>query len=449
MGYYRIKKGLDLPIRGEPGDTVSPGPAVRKVALMGGDYIGMKPKFEVSVGDKVKLGQLLFTDKKMNRIRFTSPGCGKVEAIHRGEKRAFVSIVIALEDKEEITFPVHQPNQLNKLDRESVVKQLIDSGEWTALRARPFDKVADPDTEPHSIFVNVMDTRPLAPSPQDILQDREDDFVYGLKVISRLTKGKVYVCKVPDMVLPDADIRNLSIESFRGPHPAGLVGTHIHFLDPVNRNKTVWHIGLQNVIAIGHLFTTGHIDVERVVSIAGPGVLDPKLIRTRTGASTEELTENELKSGHMRVISGSVLSGYSAAAETAFLGRYHQQISVLPEFTRLGFFGWLSPGFHLYSVKKIVASRFLPKKLFDFTTAAHGGERAIVPVGSYEKVMPLDILPTYLLRALAVDDIDEAEKLGCLELAEEDLALCTYVCPSKIDHGRNLRRNLTIIEKEG
>jgi len=438
-----------LPIQGVPADMVTPGSAVRRVAVMGTDFIGMKPRFAVSAGDKVKLGQVLFTDKKLDRIRYTSPGCGKVEAIHRGEKRAFISVIIALEDKEELTFPVHQPNTLNSLDRDTVVKQLLDSGEWTALRARPFDQVADPEAEPHSIFVNVMDTRPLAPSTQTILQDREDDFVYGLKVISRLTTGKVYVCKAPDMVLPDADIENLSVESFRGPHPAGLVGTHIHFLDPVNRNKTVWHIGLQHVIAIGHLFTTGHIDVERVVSIAGPGVLDPKLIRTRKGASVEELTENELKTGDMRVISGSVLSGYTARAETSFLGQFHQQISVVPEFTKPGFFGWLSPGFRLYSVKKIVASRFLPKKLFNFTTAAHGGERAIVPVGSYEKVMPLDILPTYLLRALAVDDIDEAEKLGCFELGEEDLALCTYVCPSKIDHGRNLRRNLTIIEKEG
>jgi Na+-transporting NADH:ubiquinone oxidoreductase subunit A len=211
----------------------------------------------------------------------------------------------------------------------------------------------------------------------------------------------------------------------------------------------VWYIQVQDVIAIGILFTTGILDVSRIISLAGPGARNPRLIRTRIGASVSDITRDELKEGEQRVISGSVFSGHTAEGVTGFLGRFHQSASVIPEGRKRVFMGWLSPGFNLFSVKNILLSGLLPKKKFIFTTALHGGRRSIVPIGSYEKVMPLDILPTYLLRALAVDDVEEAEKLGCLELDEEDLALCTFVCPSKINHGENLRRNLTLIEKEG
>ena len=443
----KIKKGLDLPISGKPAAEIHPGNEIKHVALLGHDYVGMKPRFEVEVGDSVKLGQLLFFDKKMPAIRYTSPGGGKVAAIHRGPKRIFLSIIIELEGNDEVVFSSY--NKPDSLDRETIVNQLIESGQWTALRARPFSKVADPAILPHSIFVTAIDTNPLAPSIDRVIQDREEDLIHGLQIISKLTTGKVYVCKSPQTNLSSMDMNGISIETFDGPHPSGLVGTHIHFLDPVHRDKTVWYIGIQDVISVGHLFLTGHIDVERIVSLAGPGVQKPGLIRTRIGASVGDLTEDKINDGDQRIISGSVLSGFTAEGEMAFIGRYHQQISIISEYRKLGFFGWLNPGFNLFSLKRVTASHFLPKKMFGFTTAAHGGKRAIVPVGSYEKVMPLDILPNYLLRALAVDDIEEAEKLGCLELDEEDLALCTFVCPSKINHGQNLRRNLTIIEKEG
>jgi Na+-transporting NADH:ubiquinone oxidoreductase subunit A len=239
------------------------------------------------------------------------------------------------------------------------------------------------------------------------------------------------------------------VEEFAGNHPAGNPGTHIHFLDPVHRHKEVWHAGAQDVSAIGILFTRGTLYMDRIVSLAGPDVKNPRLIRTRLGASLSDLTSRECNPGLRRIISGSVFSGHTADGPTAFLGRYHQQITVLPEDRSRTFLGWLSPGLNLFSVKNIVASRLFPRRKLDFTTSTHGGKRAIIPIGSYEKVMPLDILPTHLLRALAVNDIDEAEKLGILELDEEDLALCTFVCPSKINHGENLRRTLTLIEKEG
>jgi len=445
----KIKKGLTLPINGQPDQKISKGNPVRRVAIIGPDYIGMRPDFVVSIGDRVKLGQLLFTDKKMPLIRYISPGSGTVTGINRGEKRAFLSIVIELDGKEEITFQSFPDDQIKILKRDAVIAQLLESGLWTAMRARPFSKVADPETKPHSIFITAIDTNPLAPSVEMIISEKSDLFKTGLEIISKLTGGKLFVCKPPGTTIPVPDDRNLVIEEFQGPHPAGNVGTHIHFLDPVSRSKTIWYIGAQDIIAIGHLFKTGRLMTDRVIALAGPLALKPRLIRTRLGASLQDLTVNELKDGEMRIISGSVFSGYTADGSLAFLGRYHQQVTVIPEKRERILFGWLSPGANLYSVKNVVLSKMKPRKTFDFSTNMQGGMRSIVPVGSYEKVMPLDILSTYLLRALAVDDIDEAEQLGCLELDEEDLSLCTFVCPSKIEHGQNLRRVLTLIQKEG
>lgn len=449
MGTIHIKKGLDLPIAGEPVQQVDQGQTAKRVALLGDDYVGMKPTMMVQVDEHVKLGQLLFTDKKMPGVKFTSPGSGKVVEINRGAKRKFLSIVIELEGDDEVTFNSYSETQLKSLDRQTIKEELIDSGMWPLLRARPFSKVAKPEGVPHSVFVTAMDTNPLAPSVEKILEGNEKHFENGLQIISKLTDGTVYLCKAPGTKIPVPDLGSLSVNEFSGPHPAGLVGTHIHFLDPVGRHKTVWTINAQDVVTIGILFTTGKINVDRIVSLAGPAVKNPRLLKTRVGASLDDLTAGELAEGDNRIVSGSVLSGFKAAGETGYLGRYHQQISVLPEGRKREFLGWLDPGVNLYSVKKVLLSSLSPRKKFNFNTSLYGGKRAIVPVGSYEKVMPLDILPTFLLRALAVDDVEEAEKLGCLELDEEDLALCTYVCPSKIDHGAELRRNLTIIEKEG
>jgi len=444
-----VKKGLNLPINGQPEQVIDDPKPVSKVALIGPDYPGMKPDFAVAMGEMVKLGQLLFTDKKMPAIRFTSPGSGRVIGINRGEKRVFLSIVIELSGDAEITYQSYQTDKLVMLDRETIIAQLLESGLWTALRSRPFERIANPEDKPHSIFINAMDTNPLAADPATIIRQHSVEFISGMQILLKLTDGSLYLCKAKDADIPVPNVKNLKVEVFQGPHPAGNVGTHIHFLDPVHRGKIVWHLGAQEVIAVGHLFSTGRLLTERVISLAGPGVKKPRLVKTRLGASIMDITKNELTGNINRLISGSVLSGTQAQGELAFLGRYHQQVTVIPEGGKRKFFGWLSPGSDLYSVKNIVISRLFRARKFDFNTDLNGGVRAIVPIGSYEKVMPLDILPTFLLRALAVDDIDESEKLGCLELAEEDLALCTYVCPSKIEHDQNLRRVLTLIEKEG
>jgi Na+-transporting NADH:ubiquinone oxidoreductase subunit A len=314
---------------------------------------------------------------------------------------------------------------------------------------RPFSRVPSPESSPRSIFVTALDTNPLAADAGLIVGQRPDDFAHGLTVLSRLTDGKVFLCVQPGAAIPGSESPGVETVEFDGPHPAGLPGTHIHFLDPVSREKTVWYVNYQDVMAIGSLFTVGRLDLRRVISLAGPAVENPRLLRTRLGASTEELVDGQLTDGPNRVVSGSVLFGRKADGPLAFLGRYHLQVSALPEATERKLFGWISPGMDRYSITNTFASRLIPGKRFAMSTAAYGDGRAVVPVGSYEKVMPLDILPTFLLRALAVDDVEQAEALGCLELDEEDLALCTFVCPGKGDYGAMLRRNLTIIEKEG
>jgi Na+-transporting NADH:ubiquinone oxidoreductase subunit A len=444
-----LGKGLNLPISGAPEQVIRETKHPGKVALLGMDYSRVKPQFRVTAGDYVKLGDLLFVDKKMPSIHYTSPGAGRIVSINRGEKRMLLSIVIQLQGNDEVTFQSYRENQLNSLDSKAVTSLLLVSGLWTAIRTRPFSKVADPDTPPHSIFINAMDTNPLAPSIAHIIKRNEHNFINGLTVLSKLTDGKIFLCKTPGDNIPHPDIESMSVAEFSGPHPAGNAGTHIHYLDPVSRNRHVWYIDAQEVIAVGLLFTTGRLHVERVISLAGPSVKNPRLIKTRIGGSLDEITKGELMDGENRIISGSVFSGHTARGTTSFLGRYHQQVSVIPEERTREFLGWLSPGLNLYSVKNIVLSRLFPGRHFSFTTSTHGSRRAMVPVGAYEKVMPLDIIPTYLLRALEADDIEEAEKLGCLDLDEEDLALCTFVCQSKIDHGAELRRNLTLIEKEG
>lgn len=453
----RIQKGLDLPIDGVPPTQTTDGkpaiqdcPAIATVALVGEDYVGLKPTMAVTEGDSVKLGQLLFTDKKTPGARYTSPGCGKVIALNRGAKRLFQSIVIQLEGDDEVTFSSYAESDLATLSREQVRDNLVESGLWTAFRTRPFSKVPLPDSVPHSIFVTAIDTNPLAASPEIIIGENERDFGFGLQVIRHLTDGKLFLAKAPGAVIAGSDLDFVTAEEFEGPHPAGLPGTHIHFLDPVNEQKTVWSLNYQDVIAIGRLFVTGRLSMDRVVSLAGPAVEHPALVRTRIGASTADLVTGRLKEGDNRVISGSVLSGRTAAGPFAFLGRHHLQVSVLAEGRQRELLGWQMPGFDKYSIRPVFASALVKDRGNPpFTTSLGGSKRAMVPVGMYEQVMPLDLLPTFLLRSLIVGDTEEAQRLGCLELDEEDLALCTFVCPSKYEFGPILRQNLTTIEKEG
>jgi Na+-transporting NADH:ubiquinone oxidoreductase subunit A len=450
----KIKKGLDLPIAGDPEQTIHDGRSVGSVAVIGPDYVELKPTMQVQEGDRVKLGQPLFADKKNPKVVFTAPGSGVVKAVHRGDKRVLQSVVIELDGKDDaVQFARYKPADLASLSVDKVKENLLASGLWTTLRTRPYSKTPNPDSAPAALFVNAMDTNPLAARPEVVIAERSEDFRNGLAVVSRLTEGKVYVCKAPGANIP-ADGGRVTVAEFEGPHPAGLVGTHIHFLEPVSGAKCVWHLDYQAVLAIGALFSTGKLNAERVVALAGPLVDKPRLVRTRVGANLLELTEGELAGGkEPRVISGSVLNGRRATGWGAYLGAFHNQVSVIEEDHSREFMGWIEPGRDKFSALNVFVTS-LPEerakqRKFAFTSNLHGSPRAIVPVGVYETVMPLDILPAQLLRYLVVLDTDMAQALGCLELDEEDLALCTFVDPGKHDFGPVLRKNLMQIEKEG
>ncbi|GAA5169721.1 Na(+)-translocating NADH-quinone reductase subunit A [Modicisalibacter zincidurans] len=424
---------------------------MRHVAVLGSDYVGMKPTMEIREGDRVKLGQRLFTDKKIPGVCFTAPAAGEVVAINRGEKRRLLSVVIKVDEQgEQVAFTAHGAAALESLERQAVVDQLVESGLWTALRTRPYSRTPALDAQPTNIFVTAIDTHPLAADPALVISEQPEAFSQGLKVLKRLTEGRVFLCHAPDASLPGSDVAGIQAESFKGAHPAGLVGTHIHYLSPVSLTRQVWHVGYQDVIAIGKLFAEGILDTRRVVAIGGPLANRPRLVRSRLGASLRELLDGEIGEAESdaRVISGSVFGGNIAEGALSYLGRFHQQVSLLEEGTKRAFMGWLSPGRNKHSVLGIYLSRFTGLGKFAPTTTTNGSERAMVPVGSYETVMPLDILPTQLLRSLIVGDIEMAMQLGCLELDEEDLALCTYVCPGKYEYGPILRDNLTTIEKE-
>lgn len=443
----KINKGLDLPIAGAPEQAVSETVNVRSVALVGLDYVGMKPSMSVKEGDRVKLGQVIFTDKKTPGVQYTAPGAGVVRAINRGERRVLQSVVIELDDREEaIEFGSYSADKLGELSREQVEDNLIQSGLWTAFRTRPFSRVPQMGTTPSSIFVTAIDSNPLAADPAVVIKAEAEAFKQGLKVLTRIGAKAVYLCAAPGADLPA--VEGVVSEEFSGPHPAGNAGTHIHFLDPASRNKIVWTIGYQDVIAFGKLFTEGKLPVDRVVALGGPQVEKPTLLKTRMGASLDELVSGRAGGGENRVVSGSVWNGTTAEGPLAYLGRYHSQVSILEEGNTRDFMGWITPGAEKFSVLKMFTSMLSPGKKFNFTTTTNGSERAMIPVGQFEGLMPLDILPTQLLRALVTGDIVTAMQLGCLELDEEDLALCTFACPGKYEYGPILRDNLTRIEKE-
>ena len=444
----KVRRGLDLPISGLPEQVIHDGPKISQVAVVGSDYPGMKPTMAVREGDRVKLGQVLFTDKKNEGVKFTAPAAGTVVAVNRGERRVFQSLVIDVEGDEAEAFTAYDTEQLQTIDRAAVVDNLVDSGQWVALRTRPYAKVPAIDSAPASIFVTAMDTNPLSADPAVIIAPRSQDFVNGLKVLSRLTDGPVHLCVAPNSAVAGAEVDRVIEHSFSGPHPAGLAGTHIHHIDPVSVNKTVWTIGYQDVLAFGKLFTSGAIDTARVVALAGPQVNRPRLLTTKLGANINQLVIGELANDENRLISGSVLAGRKAANAFAFLGRYHNQVSVIREGREREFLHYLRAGVNKHSALPLFISS-LKNRLFDMTSSTNGSERAMVPVGGYEDVTALDLLPVQLLRSLIVGDTDMAQKLGCLELDEEDVGLYTYVCVGKHEYGAILRENLTRIENEG
>ncbi len=444
-----LKKGLDIPIAGAPEQSIRPGNPIQRVALVGDDYIGMRPGMLVAEGEEVIAGQPLFTDKKNPGILFTAPGSGRVTAIRRGAKRRFMALEIELAGDRQTIFaePVDNPERLSAGELREL---LVRSGMWPTLRTRPYGKTPGIETTPAALFVTAADSAPLAPRPQVIIGQYAAWHQIGLRALRQLLAVPTHYCTDAAELLPAEEVDGLTYWSFKGPHPAGLASTHIHFIEPVHEGKSVWQIGYQDVIAIGHLLATGTLMTERVVALSGSGVIRPGLVTTRLGANLSELCRRELTLDELRLLSGSVLSGRHEEDDgLAFLGRFHNQVAAIEESSGRSIFNWLLPGGQRFSIRPVFLANFLPRRELPMNTALWGGRRAIYPLGTYDEVMPLDIIATSLLKALSSGNTEKAKALGCLELIEEDLDLCGYVCPGKNEFGPVLRRVLDEIEQGG
>jgi Na+-transporting NADH:ubiquinone oxidoreductase subunit A len=452
---HRIRRGLSLPLSGEPEQRIETAREPERVALVGRDRPGLGPRVLVEPGEVVERGQPLLEDRHRPHVHHASPASGVVESVNRGARRRLLSVVVR-RDADDVagrphgrTMDAFPGEPVSPGDALRVRALLLESGLWAGLVERPYGRAPSPTRRPRSIVVAAMDSHPLAPDPAVVLAGQERAFADGLAALTTLTDGPVFACVRAGGGVAVPRLQRVRVEEFDGPHPAGTPGLAIHLLDPVDRDRRVWQVGYQDVVAIGRLLRTGVLSVERVVALAGPGVRRPRLLRTRLGASVGDLVEGELEDGSWRVVAGSVLDGRTADGPVlGYLARDHRQVTVLREDRRRELVGWLRPGLDLFSVTGSVAGAFR-RRPRDLGTSRHGSGRAIVPLGTYERVLPFDLLPTALLKALASDDLERAEELGCLELLEEDLAPCTFACPGKIDHGANLRRVLDALEKGG
>ena len=447
MQHFKLRKGLDLPITGAPDAAIHDGPRVTTVGLLGADYLGLKPRLAVEEGDIVAAGAPIFADKETPEAVVVAPVSGRIKAINRGARRALISVEIARDDA--AAAPVDFSTTGDISSDEGLVERLCAAGLWTSFRTRPYSRVPGTGARPAAIYVTAMDSEPLSPDAAVVIADAGDAFAAGLAAVARLSAGKTFLCQAEGTNIPGADLPGVEAVAFSGPHPAGLPGTHLHFLEPPTASRTVWTIWYQDVIAIGRLLQTGHIDSSRVIALCGPLCRNPRLIRTIAGASMAELTEAEIDSGApARIISGSVLSGRAGHGETGYLGRYARQITLIEEDHHQIPLGWIRPMSSKYAFQPVLGSAFA-HKLYALTTNLNGGRRAMVPTGTFERLMPQDFLPTQLLRALLVMDTDAAQALGALELDEEDLGLVGFACPAKYEYGLALRDCLTKIEKEG
>lgn len=432
---FRLTNGFDIPLDGAADTVVAPVAEPRRVALVGVDYRDLRPSMKVSEGDRVRAGETLFTDRRHEEIRFVAPGSGVIRRIERGPRRRLESVVIERNDDPPLEFEPFDDAALVSLRGQVVRERLLEAGLWAAFRGRPFERIPPPDIEPRAIFVTAMDTNPLAPDPFVAISQNAEDFRCGVTVIARLTRGRTYVCTAGGRSAPLPDLPDVLQVEFVGPHPAGLPGTHIHALENrIGEIPDLWHIGYQDVIAIGQLFTIGYASQERIVAICGPGARSPRLARVRIGTELSEVLQHETKSA-CRLISGSVLSGHQMPG---FLGRYHNQVTVLPHAQSV------MTRFRQLARMVLCGNAGLDQAA---SSALHGWPSGMLPLEDFERVWPYRVPPGALLRALLVGDADTAMALGCQGLSEEDLALCTYVCAAKRDYGVALRRTLREIER--
>jgi Na+-transporting NADH:ubiquinone oxidoreductase subunit A len=443
---HKIKKGLDIKLLGEAEKTVVDLNA-KRFAIKPPDFIGCFPKMLVSEGDPVKAGSPLFFDKYRDNIQITSPVSGKVTGIIRGAKRKLLQVVIESDDKQEsVDFG---KTDLKKATKESLTELLLKSGVWPMIRQRPYSVVADPADEPKAIFVSAFDTAPLAPDFDLIVQGQEEALQAGLDVLTKLTKGKVHLNvefgKTNSKVFLDA--KNVQINNFSGPHPAGNVSVHVSRIDPLNKGEVIWYLGPQEVLTIGKLVLTGKVNTERIIALAGSEVAKPQYYKTYIGARITNMISGNISENHNRFISGNVLTGEKIEKDD-FVRFYDSMVTVIPEGDYHEFMGWIMPGLNKFSFSGTFLSRLMPGKKYRLDTNLHGGHRAYVMTGKMEKVFPFDIYPLQLIKAILVQDIDLMENLGIYEIDEEDFALCEVIDTSKTDIQETVRKGLDLMRQE-
>jgi Na+-transporting NADH:ubiquinone oxidoreductase subunit A len=441
-----LKKGLNIPLAGEASKEVIPVmPSV--YGLKPTDFSGVFPKMLVKEGDKVKAGQAVFYNKHNERITFVSPVSGRVSELVRGPKRILLEVRIEADDSNHaIEFPLLKPEQAS---REDLLERMLTAGLWPYLRQRPYNVIPDPDIIPRDIFISAFDSAPLSPDMDFVVAGEGKNFQTGIEVLRKLTIGEVHLSTHADTTKSDVFLKAEGVAQhvFRGPHPAGNVGVQIHHIAPVNKGEVVWVINPVGVIIIGRLFNEGVYDSSRLVALTGSEAKSTRYYKMPGSGSIEPLIKDNLKSENTRFISGNPLTG-ERMYKTGFLGFYDNQITLLPEGNKHDFLGWALPGLDKFSLSKTYFSWLSPRKKYSIDTNLHGGERAFVLSGQYEKVLPMDILPVQLLKSIMIDDIEMMEKLGIYEVVEEDLALCEFVCTSKIEVQSILRKGLDLMQKE-
>ncbi len=443
---FIIKKGLDIKLIGDAEKTIVDLNANR-FAIKPPNFIGCFPKVLVKEGDLVVAGTPLFYDKYRDNIIFTSPVSGKVEAIRRGAKRRLLEIIINSDGKNE-TIDFGKSN-INDLKREAVVEKMLTSGVWPLLRQRPYSVIANPVDVPKAIFVAAYDTSPLAPDFDLIVHGQGDEFQAGLDVLTKLTEGNVHLNvdsnKTTSKVFLNS--KNVQVNKFSGPHPSGNVSVHVSKIDPINKGDIIWYLYPQDVLTIGKLFLTGKFDATRIIAFAGSEVKNPKYYKTFIGASLKNMVYENTTDGNNRFISGNILTGEKIEKD-GFVGFYDSLVTVIPEGNHHEFFGWLLPGFNKFSFSHTFLSWLNPNKKYRLDTNLHGGVRAYVMTGKYEKVFPFDIYPMQLIKAVLVEDIDQMENLGIYEIDNEDFALCEVIDTSKTEIQSIIRKGLDLMRQE-
>ncbi|MDL2314685.1 Na(+)-translocating NADH-quinone reductase subunit A [Bacteroidales bacterium OttesenSCG-928-C19] len=446
-----ISKGLDINLLGDADKVVLNALNIRKYAVKPADFIGITPKLLVQEGDTVKAGDPLFFDKYNERVLFTSPVSGTIAEIRRGEKRVIEEVCISADEK--IEYADFGKEEIAGLNRELIIEKLLKSGAWVSLRQRPYNVIANPQDAPKAIFISGFDSAPLAPDYDLAVHGRGPVFQAGLDVLAKLTAGKVHLNlhtkKNTSGVFRNS--KNVQINWFSGKHPAGNVGVQIHHIDPINKGDIVWHINPQEVITIGTLFLEGKYCPERIIALTGSELLNRKYYRVFAGANVQYLVRDHIENENVRYISGNVLTG-KRIAKGGYLGHYHYQVTVLPEGDHYEFLGWVTPGIEKYSFSRTFLSGFLSKlpvkKKYKIDTNLHGGHRALVMTGEFEKVFPMDIYPMQLIKACIIEDIDQMEQLGIYEVDEEDFALCEFIDTSKTEIQTIIRKGLDLVRKE-